>query len=44
MYARFRDNCVADLAEMGPLSSKNHGVKYLLCVIEISTKYAWLNL
>ena len=32
---------VADLAEMGLLSSKNQGVKYLLCVIDAFTKYAW---
>ena len=31
VYARFKDNMwVVDLAEMG-LSSKNRGVKYLLC-------------
>ena len=29
-----------DLAEMGSLSSKNWGVKYLLCVIDVFTKYA----
>ena len=32
----------ADLAEMGSLSSKNCGVKYLLCVIDIFAKYAWV--
>ena len=42
VYSRFKDNiCVANLAKMGPLSSKNWGVKYLLCVIDASTKYAW---
>ena len=30
----------ADLAEMGPLSFFNGGVKYLLCVIDFFTKYA----
>ena len=31
-----------DLAEMGSLSSKNRGVKCLLCVIDIFTKYPWV--
>ena len=43
IYVRFRDNIwVADLAEMGSLSSKNWGIKYLLCVIEVFAKYAWV--
>ena len=29
----------ADLAEMGPLSSKNRNVKYSFCVIEVFIKY-----
>ena len=42
VYARFKENIwVADLAEMGLLSSKNQDVKYLLCVIDALTKYAW---
>ena len=33
VHSRFKDNiCVADLAELGSLSSKNCGIKYLLCV------------
>ena len=32
----------ADLAEMKPLSSKNKNVNYLLCVIYLFTKYAWV--
>ena len=44
VYARFKDNIwAADLAEMESLSSKNKNVKYLLCVIDVFTKYAWLN-
>ena len=40
VYAKFKDNiCAADLAEMGSLSSKNQGVKYVLFVIDIFTKY-----
>ena len=27
---------------MKPLSSKNKNVKYLLCVIDVLTKYAWV--
>ena len=42
MYARFKENILAeDLAEMGSLSSKTRGVKHLLCVINVFTKYAW---
>ena len=45
VYAKFKDNILPeDLAEMGSLSSFNFGVKYLLCVIDVSTKYVWLNL
>ena len=44
-YARFKDNIwAADLAERGSLSSQNWGVKYLLCVIDVFTKYAWVKL
>ena len=43
VYARFKDNIwAADLAEMGSLSSKNKNVKYLLCVIDVFTKCAWV--
>ena len=36
VYARFTDNVwAADLVEMGSVSSKNRGVKYLLCLIII---------
>ena len=46
MYARFKENIwAADLAEMGPLSSKNRSVKkYLLFVIDVFLKYSWLKL
>ena len=33
---------VADLAEMKSLSSKNKNVEYVLCVIDILTRYAWV--
>ena len=31
-----------DFAEMELLSSKNKNVKYLLCVTDVFTKYAWV--
>ena len=41
MYARFKDNIwVADLDEMGSLSTKNRGVKQSFCVKDVSIKYA----
>ena len=42
VYARFKDNIwTTDLVEMGSLSSKKKNFKYLLCVIDSFTKYAW---
>ena len=42
VHARFKDNIwTSDLVEMGSLSSKNQGVKYLLRVIDVFTKYAF---
>ena len=41
VYAKLKDNIwAADLAEMKSFSSKNKNVEYLLCVIDIFTKYA----
>ena len=41
VYARWKENFwAADLAEMRSLSSKNENVKYLLCLIDVFTKYA----
>ena len=43
VYARFKENIwAADLVEMDSLSSKNQHVKYLLYVIDVFTKYAWV--
>ena len=43
VYARFKDNIwAADSAEMESLSSKNKNVKYLLCAIDVFTKYVWV--
>ena len=40
---RFKDNIwAADLAEMRLFSSKNKSVAYLLCVIDVFTKHAWI--
>ena len=42
VYARFKENIwAADLAEKRLLSSRNKNVKYLLCVIDVTTKHAW---
>ena len=41
VYERFKDNIwAAYLAEMGSVSSKSWNVTYLLCVIDIFTKYS----
>ena len=43
VYARFKDSIsAADLARMGSLSSLNCGVKNLLCLADVFTKYAWI--
>ena len=43
VYTRFKDNIWApDTAEMRSLSSKNKNVRYLLCVIDVFTKYVWV--
>ena len=41
LFAWFKDNIwAADLPKMGSLPSSNRGVKYLLCLIDVFTKYA----
>ena len=43
VYTRFNDNIwAADLPGMELLSSKYKYVKYLSCVIDVFTKYAWV--
>ena len=43
VYSQFKDNIWGvDLAVMQSLSRKNKGVKYLLCVIELFSKYAFV--
>ena len=43
VYAAFKDNIWgADLADMQLLSKYNKGIRFLLCVIDIFSKYAWV--
>ena len=45
VYSSFRDNIWGvDLADMQSLSKYNKGIKYLLCAIDIFSKYAWVAL
>ena len=42
IYSEFKDNIWGvDLADMQSLSRKNKGIKYLLCVIDLNSKYAF---
>ena len=43
VYSQFKDNIWGvDLADMQSLSKKNKGIKYLLCAIDLSSKYAFV--
>ena len=43
MYSSFKDNIWGvDLADMKLLSKFNEGFRFLLCVIDIFSKYAWV--
>ena len=43
LHAAFKDNIWdADLADMQLLSKCNKGIRFLLCVIDIFSKYAWV--
>ena len=43
VYAAFKDNTwCADLADMQLLNKYNKGIRFLLCVIHIFGKYAWV--
>ena len=43
VYSGFKDNIwAADLADMQLLSRYNKGIRFLLCVIDIFSKYAWV--
>ena len=43
VYSQFKDNIWGiDLADMESLSRKNKGIKYLLCTIDLYSKYAFV--
>ena len=43
VYSYFKDNIWGvDLADMQSLSKYNKGIKYLLCAIDLFSKYAWV--
>ena len=43
VYSSFRDNIWGiDLADMQSLSKYNNEIKYLLCAIDLFSKYAWV--
>ena len=43
VYSQFRDNIWGvDLADMQSLSKKNKGIRYLLCAIDLFSKYAFV--
>ena len=43
VFARFKDDILAlDLVKIGSLSSQNRDVEYLICVVDVFIKYAWV--
>ena len=43
VYSSFKDNIWgADLADTQLISKHNKGIRYLLCVIDLFSKYAWV--
>ena len=43
VYSSFKDNIWGvDLADMQLISKHNKGIRYLLCVIDLFSKYAWV--
>ena len=43
MYSSFKENIWGvDLADMQLISKHNKGIRYLLCVIDLFSKYAWV--
>ena len=43
VYSQFKDNVWGvDLADMQSLSKKNKGIKYLLCAIDLFSKYGFV--
>ena len=43
VYSSFKDNIWrVDLADMQLISTYNKGIGFLLCVIDLSSKYPWV--
>ena len=43
VYSQFKDNIWGvDLADMQSISRKNKGIKYLICAIDLFSKYAFI--
>ena len=43
VYSSYKDNIWGvDLADMSLISKFNKGIKYLLCVIDLFSRYAWV--
>ena len=43
VYSSYKDNvCGVDLADMQSINKYNKGIKYLLCVIDLFSKYSWV--
>ena len=43
VYSSFKDNiCRVNLADMQLISKRNKGMRSLLCVIDLFSKYAWV--
>ena len=43
MYSSLKDNiCDVDLADMQSISNYSKGIRFLLCVIDLFSKYAWV--
>ena len=43
MHSAYIDEiCAADLADMELLSKKNKGIRYLLCVVDLVSRYAFV--
>ena len=43
VYSNFKDHIwVVDLADMSLISKFNDGIKYLLCVIDLFSRYSWV--
>ena len=43
VYSNFKDHIwVVDLADMSLISKFNEGIKYLLCVIDLFSRYSWV--